>query len=79
MNKSINNFFSITALLICFYLVLKNSYSATSIINSLGSLYTNSVKAITGKKITITCAKGKRSTIHIGAGGRSSSGGSRKF
>lgn len=38
-----------TALLICLYLVLSNASGTTSMLNSIGSIYTNSVKTLQGR------------------------------
>ena len=38
-----------TAVLIGLYLIVKNSKSAVSIVNSLGGVYTNSVKTLQGR------------------------------
>lgn len=45
---TISKVLSGTAVLIALYLVLKNSKSAVNIVNSLGGVYTNSVKTLQG-------------------------------
>lgn len=46
---TITKILSGTALLICLYLVLANANGTTSMLNSIGSIYTNSVKTLQGR------------------------------
>lgn len=46
---TISKVLSGTAVLIGMFLILKNSKSSVSIINSLGGVYTNSVKTLQGR------------------------------
>lgn len=47
--NTISKLLSGTAILIGMYLILKNSKSTVSVINSLGSVYTSSVKTLQGR------------------------------
>ena len=47
--NTISKLLSGTAILIGMYLILKNSKSTVSVINSLGSVYTSSVKTLPGR------------------------------
>lgn len=47
--STISKLLSGTAVLIGVYLVLKNSKSTVSVINSLGGVYTKSVKTLQGR------------------------------
>ena len=49
MMGTISKILSGTAILIGLYLVLKNSKSTVSVVNSLGSVYTKSVKTLQGR------------------------------
>ena len=49
MGGTISKVLAGTGALICLYLVLKNSGSTTSIVNSLGSVYTSGVKSLQGR------------------------------
>ena len=46
---TISRVLSGTAVLIGLYLVLRNSKSTVSVVNSLGGIYTNSVKTLQGR------------------------------
>lgn len=46
---TISKVLSGTAILIGMYLILKNSKSTVSIVNSLGGVYTDSVKTLQGR------------------------------
>lgn len=46
---TISKVLSGTAILIGMYLIIKNSKSTVSIVNSLGSVYTDSVKTLQGR------------------------------
>jgi len=46
---TISKLLSGTAILIGMYLILKNSKSTVSIVNSLGGVYTDSVKTLQGR------------------------------
>lgn len=46
---TISKILSGTAILIGMYLILKNSKSTVSIVNSLGGVYTDSVKTLQGR------------------------------
>lgn len=47
--STISKLLSGTAVLIGIYLILKNSKSTVSVINSLGGVYTKSVKTLQGR------------------------------
>lgn len=46
---TISKILSGTGLLICLYLVLDNANETTKIVNSLGNMYTGSVKVLQGR------------------------------
>ena len=46
---TVSKILSGTAILIGMYLILKNAKSTTSVINSLGGVYTSSVKTLQGR------------------------------
>ena len=47
--SNLSKILSGTVILIGMYLILKNSSSTVSIVNSLGSVYANSVKTLQGR------------------------------
>lgn len=47
---NISKILSGTAVLVGMYLILKNATATTSVINSLGGVYVNGVKALQGNK-----------------------------
>lgn len=49
MGGNLSKLLSITAVLVGLYLIVKNSGSTTSVIKSLGSVYTSGVKTLQGR------------------------------